>query len=127
MLVDPSLAEEQVMEGKLVVGMNVHGEVCVLQMMGGVAILPEQVSVMDSFGCRWSFFPQFFFIKKKENIRKKVLFFCLLSSSFFPWRSTSCKTCSDESKPNKKEVIHYLAVVSSMAAVEILGWPLLLL
>ena len=42
-LVDPSLEEEQVMEGKLVVGMNVHKEICVLQMMGGVAILPEQV------------------------------------------------------------------------------------
>lgn len=44
-LVDPSLEEEQVMEGKLVVGMNVHKEICVLQMMGGVAILPEQVGL----------------------------------------------------------------------------------
>ena len=42
-LVDPSLEEEQVMEGRLVVGMNIHREICVLQMMGGVAILPEQV------------------------------------------------------------------------------------
>lgn len=43
MLVDPCLEEEQVMEGRLVVGMNVHREVCVLQMSGGVPILPEQV------------------------------------------------------------------------------------
>ncbi len=44
-LVDPSLEEEQVMEGRLVVGMNTHMEICVLQMIGGVAILPEQVSL----------------------------------------------------------------------------------
>lgn len=45
---DPSLEEEQVMEGKLVVGMNIHREICVLQMTGGVAILPEQVINMGS-------------------------------------------------------------------------------
>ena len=32
------------MDGKLVVGMNIHREICVLQMIGGVAILPEQVN-----------------------------------------------------------------------------------
>ena len=45
---DPSLEEEEVMEGKLVVGMNIHREICVLQLMGGVAILPEQVSSIMS-------------------------------------------------------------------------------
>ncbi len=44
MVVDPSLEEEQVMEGRLIVGMNAHQEVCVLQMNGGVPLLPEQVS-----------------------------------------------------------------------------------
>jgi len=43
MVVDPSLEEELVMEGRLVVGMNVHQEVCVLQMNGGVPLLPDQV------------------------------------------------------------------------------------
>ncbi len=43
MLVDPCLEEERVMEGKLVVGMNIHREICVLQVLGGVAVLPEQV------------------------------------------------------------------------------------
>ena len=38
------MEEEQVMDGRLVVGMNIHREICVLQMIGGVAILPEQVS-----------------------------------------------------------------------------------
>ena len=32
------------MDGKLVVGMNIHREICALQMIGGVAILPEMVS-----------------------------------------------------------------------------------
>lgn len=31
------------MDGKLVVGVNSHREVCTLQLMGGVALLPEQV------------------------------------------------------------------------------------
>ena len=31
------------MQGRLVVGMNIHREICVLGMAGGVAILPEQV------------------------------------------------------------------------------------
>ena len=31
------------MDGRLVVGMNIHREICALQMAGGVAILPEQV------------------------------------------------------------------------------------
>ena len=43
LLVDPTHHEEQVMDGKLVVGMNSHREVCTLQLMGGVALLPEQV------------------------------------------------------------------------------------
>jgi len=41
--VDPTQLEEKVMDGKLVVGMNVHREICALQMTGGVAILPDQV------------------------------------------------------------------------------------
>ena len=51
MVVDPSLEEEQVMEGKLIVGMNIHQEVCVLQMNGGVAILPEQVGGVIESTC----------------------------------------------------------------------------
>ena len=43
LLVDPSLTEETVMEGRLVIGMNVHREICVLGMAGGFALLPDQV------------------------------------------------------------------------------------
>ena len=43
MLVDPSLKEELVMEGNLVVGINTHHEVCVIQMSGGVPLHSEQV------------------------------------------------------------------------------------
>ena len=43
LLVDPTLSEEAVMDGRLVVGMNVHREICALQMSGGVALLPELV------------------------------------------------------------------------------------
>lgn len=42
---DPSLTEEVVMEGRLVIGMNIHREICVLGMAGGVAILPDQVYI----------------------------------------------------------------------------------
>ena len=40
---DPTLSEEVVMEGRMVVGMNIHREICALQMSGGVALLPELV------------------------------------------------------------------------------------
>ena len=50
-MVDPSLTEEGVMEGRLVIGMNVHREICALQMTGGVAIEQEQVSVVWFCGC----------------------------------------------------------------------------
>ncbi|XP_064392820.1 exosome complex component RRP45-like [Halichondria panicea] len=43
LLVDPSLSEEGVMEGQLVIAMNVHREICALQMTGGVAIEQDQV------------------------------------------------------------------------------------
>ena len=42
--VDPNLEEEGVMEGRMTIAMNAHQEVCVLQLTGGVAILPDQVS-----------------------------------------------------------------------------------
>ncbi len=34
------------MEGQLVIAMNVHREICALQMTGGVAIEQDQVSIM---------------------------------------------------------------------------------
>ena len=37
------------MEGKLVIGMNVHKEICALQMIGGVAIEQEQVISLVQF------------------------------------------------------------------------------
>ena len=49
LLVDPTLSEEAVMDGRLVVGMNIHREICALQMSGGVALLPELVwNIPDS-------------------------------------------------------------------------------
>ncbi|KAK2169776.1 hypothetical protein LSH36_7g16089 [Paralvinella palmiformis] len=43
LLVDPSEKEERVMEGKLVIGMNKHREVCTLQMTGSMLLLKDQV------------------------------------------------------------------------------------
>lgn len=43
LLVDPGFEEEQVMDGRLTVAMNVHREICALQMAGGVALHPDQV------------------------------------------------------------------------------------
>ncbi|GFR65177.1 exosome complex component RRP45-like [Elysia marginata] len=43
MLVDPSSKEEKVMEGKMVVGMNKHRELCTLQVTGQMLLLKDQV------------------------------------------------------------------------------------
>ena len=44
MLVDPQLNEERVMEGRMVVGMNKHREICTFQMTGSMLLLKDQVS-----------------------------------------------------------------------------------
>ncbi|XP_071087734.1 exosome complex component RRP45-like [Haliotis cracherodii] len=43
LLVDPSLVEEKVMDGKMVIGMNKHREICMLQITGEMLLLKEQV------------------------------------------------------------------------------------
>ncbi|XP_065829599.1 exosome complex component RRP45-like [Oscarella lobularis] len=43
LLCDPSRLEEGVMDGHVIVAMNKHGEVCCLQMGGGVALHAEQI------------------------------------------------------------------------------------
>jgi len=43
MLVDPSELEEKCMDGKLVVGMNRHREICTMQLSGNVLILKDQI------------------------------------------------------------------------------------
>lgn len=43
MLIDPSSKEEKVMDGKMVVGMNKHRELCTLQVTGQMLLLKEQV------------------------------------------------------------------------------------
>lgn len=45
-MVDPTHEEEVVIDGRLILAMNVHREICTLQMTGGVALLPDQVHVM---------------------------------------------------------------------------------
>ena len=40
---DPSHEEEYVMEGRLIISMNIHKEICTLQLTGGVTLLQEQV------------------------------------------------------------------------------------
>ena len=43
-LVDPTFQEERVMNGRLIFGLNIHKEICALQMIGGVSISPDEVS-----------------------------------------------------------------------------------
>ncbi|XP_074651110.1 exosome complex component RRP45-like [Tubulanus polymorphus] len=43
MLLDPTNSEEKVMEGRMVIGMNKHREICVLQMTGEMLLLKDQV------------------------------------------------------------------------------------
>ncbi|XP_025087154.1 exosome complex component RRP45-like isoform X2 [Pomacea canaliculata] len=43
LLVDPGELEERVMDGKMVIGMNKHREICMLQITGQMLLLKEQV------------------------------------------------------------------------------------
>ena len=43
LLVDPSFKEEHIMDGKMVIGMNKHREICTLQMTGSMLLLKDQV------------------------------------------------------------------------------------
>ncbi|XP_019621715.1 PREDICTED: exosome complex component RRP45-like [Branchiostoma belcheri] len=43
LLVDPTRSEERVMNGRMVVGMNMHREICTLMMSGGMLLVKEQV------------------------------------------------------------------------------------
>lgn len=43
LLVDPSDKEEKVMDGKMVIGMNKHREICTLQVTGQMLLLKDQV------------------------------------------------------------------------------------
>ncbi|XP_050415168.1 exosome complex component RRP45 [Patella vulgata] len=43
LLVDPENGEEKVMDGKMVIGMNKHREICTLQITGDMLLLKEQV------------------------------------------------------------------------------------
>eukprot|EP01134_Creolimax_fragrantissima_P001969 CFRG1969T1 len=43
MVVDPSLEEERVMEGRLTMTVNTHREICAMHKSGGVSLLPDQI------------------------------------------------------------------------------------
>ena len=43
LLLDPIDKEERVMEGKMVIAMNKHREICALQMTGSMLLLKSQV------------------------------------------------------------------------------------
>ena len=45
MVVDPTDLEERTMDGKVVVGINVHQEICCLQMAGKLLLEKDQVRV----------------------------------------------------------------------------------
>ncbi len=44
LLVDPNEVEERCMDGKLIIGMNKHRELCMVQLVGNVLLLKDQVS-----------------------------------------------------------------------------------
>lgn len=52
LLLDPTDKEEQVMDGKVIVGMNKHREICSFQLTGTMLLLPEQVCLNIS---HWRF------------------------------------------------------------------------
>mgnify|MGYP002280597346 CR=1 FL=1 len=50
LLVDPTDREEKVMDGRMVIGMNKHREICTLQITGQMLLLKDQVSVYRVLG-----------------------------------------------------------------------------
>lgn len=44
LLVDPTDKEEKVMDGKMVIGMNKHREICTLQVSGEMLLMKDQVT-----------------------------------------------------------------------------------
>lgn len=48
-LVDPNELEERCMDGKLVIGMNKHREICTMQLSGNVLLLKDQVKMRKFF------------------------------------------------------------------------------
>ena len=53
LLVDPSLKEEKVTDGKMVIGMNKHREICTLQMTGSMLLMKDQVGSIPFLICSW--------------------------------------------------------------------------
>ena len=49
MLVDPNELEEKCMDGKLVIGMNRHREICTMQLSGNMLLFKDQVTLSKSF------------------------------------------------------------------------------
>lgn len=45
LLVDPTDKEEKVMDGKMVIGMNKHREICTLQVSGEMLLMKDQVEI----------------------------------------------------------------------------------
>ena len=43
LLVDPTELEEKCMDGKLVIGMNRHREICTMKLSGNLLLLKDQV------------------------------------------------------------------------------------
>lgn len=49
LLVDPTELEERCMDGKLVIGMNRHREICTMQLSGNILLLKDQVLLFFSY------------------------------------------------------------------------------
>jgi len=49
MVVDPLWKEEQVMQGRMTLILNVHKELCGVQKAGGVPLLPQQITKYSPF------------------------------------------------------------------------------
>lgn len=57
LLVDPTGSEETVMDGTMVVCMNIHRELCTVQMTGSMLLLKDQVNscqfLTDNIEIKW--------------------------------------------------------------------------
>lgn len=68
MVIDPTEREELVANGAMVIAMNKHREICLLQMTGDMLLLQEQASYVYCFliFCVWT------------NGHRRFILFCIL-------------------------------------------------
>ena len=72
LLVDPTDKEETIMDGRMIMAMNIHREICGAVMGGGVSLESDQV-----------FFLLFYFVSNRNTLREILMYLIVFQLQFF--------------------------------------------